>query len=778
VLFLVFPEYFLRLAELYDWIPSTSFAVDPEQYTALMNTVAQASAAMLALFFAAISVVASTAYANVATEIRSLIPQDDLNRRYLSLLAHTAATSTIGIAVQSFGGPNSSILAAYVVLLILISLLAFLPLGIRTFDLFDPATLTGYPSRTFESALQSVIPDSRNWLDPSFQQYANRRATEQLELLEELLVFSIAQDHSHHETVVDIATRMLRLTSYYAGLKPSIPTDSRWFARKAEFKRWDIASSSLTELAFQTGVQPSPDSVPDHGFVETTAIEMTTRCLRHLLDHEALDDVVRLLLEVNRTVSAQCTMFDSGEAARLISSTREILVEHLRRTDESVLPLKHLQMVDVFCVAGLAPILSASQALTHQGVPKLLSIEESVRRLDCARNFRAVAPRKVIKTHEDLSRRIEFEKSAEGETSTPAWYVKQILASAYAEEIRDIILSITENLETEFVQAAAELVGENRPVWAGVWLQRSIEACKKATDGINRLDEQYEQLYAYHITEAPWFPSGSKEALNRIEASRIKVLRNLAAIVPRLCQAPVVGNLPDLVGQTRAWLAEELVSMMANRQEDGFEKLFAAYFGASITVYGHYAELAREPGQNDNIRVAMSVYLDMMEISGLALIFSELDSTKFKSVVCNIWDATLDSADNPEAVIRALYSTIDNQLILPFLSPGAMQRSNWSRLLSQALTERGIDMEKVYGSPWSDSPRKPNSNAVIESVTVVMGHSISELYKYFGVLYLSIRPEASEIEFPSALVSCKRSIELAKTRITEFYKNENNETTE
>jgi len=71
-------------------------AVASDAYLALLGTVGPTAAGLLALFFTAVSVVASTSYAKVPTDIRWLVAQDDINRLYLRLLAHTAAVALIG----------------------------------------------------------------------------------------------------------------------------------------------------------------------------------------------------------------------------------------------------------------------------------------------------------------------------------------------------------------------------------------------------------------------------------------------------------------------------------------------------------------------------------------------------------------------------------------------------------------------------------------------------------------------------------------------------------
>ncbi len=80
------PLLYSDLASRFGWPVIFVPKIDDAIYSTLMGTIAQATATVLALFFTVIGVVASTTYAKVPTEVRSLVANDDLNRRYLRLL--------------------------------------------------------------------------------------------------------------------------------------------------------------------------------------------------------------------------------------------------------------------------------------------------------------------------------------------------------------------------------------------------------------------------------------------------------------------------------------------------------------------------------------------------------------------------------------------------------------------------------------------------------------------------------------------------------------------
>jgi hypothetical protein len=136
--------------------------VDKDVHFSIVGTIAQSAAAVLALFFTAISVVASTGYAKLASDVRFLIINDDLNRRYLKLLAHLGAVSVIALVWQALGHKPSPLPTLYIGVLSVLSFLCFFALGARTFALFSPLSLHGIrsvpsPTRCLQSRQKESV---------------------------------------------------------------------------------------------------------------------------------------------------------------------------------------------------------------------------------------------------------------------------------------------------------------------------------------------------------------------------------------------------------------------------------------------------------------------------------------------------------------------------------------------------------------------------------------------------------------------------------------------
>lgn len=481
-------------AHSFGWLLAAPARIATDRYQAILSAAVAGSAAILALFFATTSVVASTGYAEVTSDIRELIAQDRLNRRYLRLLAHTGGTALFALLVAVVGGPAPPLVASYIAILAAIGILAFLPLGFRTFALFDPSLLAGTPIASFLRALHNTTSDGRHWKHQATQERSNFIAERSLFLLDELFTLAISSTRPRHRTAHKIGEQALRLSAYYSYHKLTIPLNSRWYTRKAEFKKWDNSHGTLSDIYLHTGTMPPPDLVPNFDFAETRLATIANRCLQHLLDYNELDLAYMLLMTTNKTATYQAGHFAPTASMGLISTMRETLLHRLLNTAVTDEPFQHLQLIDNFCVTALAPILELSRSLTSQPLETQLSLADVILKQDARQIYNIRCPKKVIEAHENLSQQIDFELRSEGSVSLPLWFIRKNITLAYASELQEAANIAMAVLESEFATPANTLATSNHHLSAGVWLTRSIEACKKAEDAIHRIQTHYDLL--------------------------------------------------------------------------------------------------------------------------------------------------------------------------------------------------------------------------------------------------------------------------------------------
>lgn len=119
-----------------------SIAVKPDAVLTMMSTLAQISATLLGLYFAAVSLVASTSYNRVSGEVRALVVGEEVGSFYFGFLAQFAGL-TIFLTVCHAVGFTLGLWSISAAMFVgIFGVFGFVELGLRTFTFFDPATLT------------------------------------------------------------------------------------------------------------------------------------------------------------------------------------------------------------------------------------------------------------------------------------------------------------------------------------------------------------------------------------------------------------------------------------------------------------------------------------------------------------------------------------------------------------------------------------------------------------------------------------------------------------
>lgn len=150
------PHFYTLTRPTFDYL--VSLKLDSSAYTTLAGTIAQVAGVFLGLYFAAISSVASSVYSRVSADVRAVVVEERVGNVYVRLVATLGAVALIDLAMLASGLSPGKLNLAFLLIMSVLSIFAFVVLGVRTFNFFDP---TGIASHL----LQRIPPDlvcSRN----------------------------------------------------------------------------------------------------------------------------------------------------------------------------------------------------------------------------------------------------------------------------------------------------------------------------------------------------------------------------------------------------------------------------------------------------------------------------------------------------------------------------------------------------------------------------------------------------------------------------------------
>jgi hypothetical protein len=258
----------------------------PAGYVTLLASVGGVGGLFIGLYYTAMSTVSGAIYSRVPNNIRELLSHERGGTVYMQYLAFLTFLSLILIAEVVSGVPPLRIAAPVVLLLSGVAIIAFVKLGQRAFNFFDPSALVSQLIHELWEEVEHVEAGGFQWNDPSFQEVARRKASALLDTLDTMASVVEAEPHLKGQPFASLAGSTARLVVPYLHAKKRIPPDSRWFKPTLEHKRWFRSDEVAVGMARLAGTVLSPETVPDRFWIEDRISRVILRCVAASLDSD------------------------------------------------------------------------------------------------------------------------------------------------------------------------------------------------------------------------------------------------------------------------------------------------------------------------------------------------------------------------------------------------------------------------------------------------------------------------------------------------------------
>jgi hypothetical protein len=741
------------------------FTLDTTIYIALFTTIAAITGVFLALYFTTLSLVAISYSEPQHREIRNLVIKNAVSSGFLFLSAHLGAITLFGLALLAIGFPPSFFLMAYVLFIAVVVIFSFLLVGRRIFQFFDPRELARTPKANFlKSVKRATITGARS-NQPPFQRHFRDQALYELHRLECLIEFALSQSASQStrgEIVRDLCITLLNIFNRCVTDSSKIPNLSMWFPRKRVFQKWGFTSSIQTDIAMRTGTTPQPEEKPDYLFVCNAISRMVRQSIQSLIKAGDYSDASAILIGSYHTMGQLGENLAIDEARHLLSEVRDVLFsdDNGMRVVEANDRSQAMSMASAYgtCILNLA--ISASENLERRTVDEILDSYYDLRFQSTKQLYKRKHPREVLRHLEEFHQKLAFERKTEGRICSSDWFLREHLARRYA----DFIWHLSEQLVqcvTDFCLQPVEKLMEPNLLWPNAELLRSsIETTKKVKFRITALSELHQKLAKIKVTKEDWINAEFVTLEQKLQSVESELLGNVANVAHKLTSDTNIGEFPDYAGIFRAYLGDALVSRMERQDVNQFETLFAGIFKTTFGVASHHIGAKDEHFSEPHKKIALDTIIDLLDLSGLALLFSELHGSSFFKIVAKEWDAYFDVCPNGKFAIQFFYGSIDMVLQLPALSPSGTGRFNWERTFIRAMANAGFDIEGRM-SPWEgeEKARTEHTSRIIQSIRPHMGMTFRRPYDYFAAFYLSKRAEAEGIKLPNGVLECKEAVD-------------------
>ncbi len=734
-----------------------SLRMNPTVGVEMLTTMVQISGLFLGLYFTAVSVVASTVYARVQGDVRDLLVREKVGNFYVRTVALLGVAGTILLLAHTFGYAPGVLNLTLIAFLGGLSILSFVVLGSRIFEFFNPVPLVGYVGENLAREIMAVTPRGFRWQDRSFQDYHQRQAENLLRTYGNIVHLATQEEHLRGDALKQLATGALSLLRFYAQNKSRIPSDSRWFKRTARHKDWLTSDATELEMALNTGTTLLPEEVPDPAWFESRIEEILELIVNVLLQRGDLRNAVEVYDSVQRTAHSLGKRLALDEALRVFRFLRKAtgkLVESTEQNGGASLDQNErlnlaLGLADIQGLALINILLGFSERLRMTTAD---SFGAEISRIAWNRSssiYTGGFPRPVIERLEELQRGLETERTIEGYAVSPLWYQHQLAALGFVRLLSEASEKLVAELEAAVAGETESIVSAGHHLLAAQMISRGLEACNKFAVHLIEFEASYKRLSELRrVEDIPWATVDWEDLSERVGAVRERLVSALAGCLPKLAEVPQSEELPDYFGQAYTVLAEENYRAMAKGDEELFKRLFPPLFFGCLSANNRLSEQLQDRDTTTALVFSTEPLVDLLDLSGFAIIFSELHGKRYGAVVKAMWDEYFSKHPKPSAVLEFLTSVVGNRQQLFFgITPRDLVRTSWKQDLERRFRESGM-MDDVFGwDPFPEGKKHKHESELIRVLTRG-GHMFYEPHDVFLATYASKRPEFSGIELP------------------------------
>jgi len=333
-----------------------------------------------------------------------------------------------------------------------------------------------------------------------------------------------------------------------------------------------------------------------------------------------------------------------------------------------------------------------------------------------------------------------FERAVEGHLLTPEWFVEHAVGGGYAQAITELVRVLVDEAETVYPAEAADLVEQKHALTAALVAQVGLEWCDKFRFHIDRVARARQALSpTENATALQAWPTFDAESMaKRVEHMGDRLLQSLAKSAQTLPSTAPSGESPDLFGYAYVTLARESYLALARAKQPLFQSLFSSYFPAALKAYARVGTELKEFPQDTQLTISADVLADIVEISGYALIWTELDGGDAWKIVQATWDKYLASLPDASQALRFVTMMMDFRRTAFVMSTADLRRTSWHQDFERRMRERGL-----YVGVFGDEDARAEPLSPIARAFVRHSHFGSHAGEVFLVEYLFRRAEAA-----------------------------------
>lgn len=623
------------LAQLF----SSELKMNEEMYANLLGGVASVSGVFLGLYFTAISIGVGQQLGVLSPRVRHLIVTERKGSLYIKLLTTLTSLSFLLWANAATLGNTSYPAVLFIVVFSLFVVSAFYPLGLQSFFMADPNSIAIPVFQSIYGTLRRMHTRSLHSTHPSFDKYYRTKTISDLHLLQEIGNLALSTQRRDHAQLSVLLGNLYNQVLYYVDFKHSVESSSQWYSRTRLHDDLLMMDDVKGRMLEQFGHIPDPKEEPDPNWLEDAALTFTESILKDLHSRKDIDGFIELLPTIRAFVGHLANRWEVD----LALATYRLLKKYAEPVynDSSLQFTTRLHLAEGTAILQIDIIQQCLQRVVSPKISEEVELlTDSVFRKRPSR-LGLVLP--AVKSQiENLRTRLSIEKQIEGSLFTPRWYVSQLIAKSYAEQVNILFDKLAAIPEVPKFDKEKASTYEDAAILIFI-TQYALQAATRLSGHEHYYSSFTAGLKAFEkIPDLPIgpFKDGANTAnFNKTSGKAFDLLGDLLLPVFKEKRDK---NLPDFFGLAYYQLANELFRLLKDNEHARFSALYpkvlaAAFFAREriMEEYGHLEDMTK-------VRFALEPIYDLMTIGSYAAFFSEIHSNRaFYDTTISAWSKVL-----------------------------------------------------------------------------------------------------------------------------------------
>ncbi|WP_157656261.1 hypothetical protein [Burkholderia ubonensis] len=655
-------------------------------YVTFLAAISSIGGVFIGLYYAAIATVGSAMYAKVPGNLRDLLAQDRFGNVYMQFLSFLTYLCLVLICLRLSNLDRIYIAPPLATLAAGVGVFAFVKLGQRVFHLFDPAELSSHIFERLHRSMNSVTVGRLKWQDKSFQRHAYNQAEKSVTVLETLRDLLLAEAHLSGAPLLEVSLRTTRFLALYRTKKTEIPTNSLWYQQIYRHTEWYRTDDMRLSVATETGTSVAPKTEVNHEWLEERLIAVLLDCLAVNVSQAQWGNALTALQHIEHytTLLAKLGWANSAFA---------VFLQACSRTTDAI--KKSSNVVQTETVQKIA----VAEALASLPIAISLALREryaSFRRADVIARiddvnwskpttyYRAGFEDFVLSQIEYLAPRLEFERAVEGKVVSPSWYLGELALQPQAKHFVKNIAVLMDELPAAYSMLRETFSAADLHWMTAATLSRQWEYWHKLDEQVAVWQRAWSEMSDNRkLTDLPWAKFDIDSVCTKLGPMKSALLKAMSSLQTRLSLLERPATYPDYAGQFLHFSGEALLQALLDGDIEILRDVFDRYFVGCLTEFG---KLQSSDGPDwlikQNLRIAAAPVLDLMDVSGYALLLSELHENKaLWSIVRSTWDRYFAEPQRLTGIV-ALVNFIESGL---GATPRDILRTRWQRLVEEKL---------------------------------------------------------------------------------------------